>query len=344
MSLEGFNKKGMELGNDPEGIRETKNATDNLHTEYLNSIKRLALTKMKNNFMFEGQLGAVMRRLTSLGFNVTRESILKDIQTEINKQQLDFNLDSLFENISELDTQLQTPSKIEVMTSPLPQSTSNRSVLETEAESSHLETQQQNSHYEQEQYSINTQLQQSQKELAEKLAWAKQQTNEPTYYTPQSNGTTEYPSSMYIDDSKIIEYINLKYGNLGKASQILSVSGYPNNLYEVRFEDGNIHQITITKEEQKMIFQQPQQLESKKELQQPNELIQSKKVLAEQILKVMVDAGEFSYIPIEEMSRRLDAIQYARIQLEKKSAEELEIILSTYSNDYEKKQTSGMRR
>lgn len=335
MSLEGFSKKGMELGNDPEGIRETKNATDNLHSEYLNSIKRLALTKMKNNFMFEGQLGAVMRRLTSLGFNVTRESILKDIQTEINKQQLDFNLDSLFENRSELDTQLQTPSKVEVTTSPLPK---------VQAMGTTLETQQQNSYYEQEKYSINTQLQQAQKELAEKLAWAKQQTNEPTYYTPQSNGITEYPSSMYIDDSKIIEYINSKYGNLGKASQILSVSGYPNNLYEVRFEDGNIHQITITKEEQQMIFQQPQQQESKKELQQPNELIQSKKVLAEQILKLMVDAGEFSYIPIEEMSKRLDAIQYARIQLEKKSVEELEIILSTYSNDYEKKQTSGVQR
>lgn len=343
MSLEGFSKKGMELGNDPEGIRETKNATDNLHTEYLNSIKRLALTKMKNDFMFEGQLGAVMRRLTSLGFNVTRESILKDIQTEINKQQLDFNLDSLFENSSELDVQLQTPSKVEVMTSPLPKVQAMGTVLETEAEPSHLETQQQISHSEQEQHTINTQLQQAQKELAEKLAWAKQQPNEPTYYTPQSNGTIEYPSSMYIDDSKIIEYINSKYSNLGKVSQILSVSGYPNKSYEVKFTDGNIYQITITKEEQ-MNFQQPEYLESKGETQQPTELNQSKKELTEKILKAMVDAGEFSYIPIEEMSKRLDTIQYAKMQLENKSLEELEIILSTYSNNYEQKQGNGVRR
>lgn len=218
MSLEGFSKKGMELGNDPEGIRKTKNATDDLYTDYLNSVKRLALTKMKNDFMFEGQLGAVLRRLTSLGFNVTRESILKDIQTEINKQQLDFNLDSLFENNSELDAQLQTPSKVEVMTSPLPKVQAMGTVFETKVEPSHLETQQQ------------------------------------------------------------------------------------------------------------------------------NDLNQSKRSLTEKILKAMVDAGEFSYIPIEEMGKRLDAIQYARIQLENKSLEELEIILSTYSNNYEQKQGIGVHR
>lgn len=330
MSLEGFSKKGMELGNDPEGIRETKNATDNLHTEYLNSIKRLALTKMKNEFMFEGQLGAVMRRLTSLGFRVTRESILKDIQSEINRQQLDFNLDSLFENNISLDMQIQTPSKVEVMPSPLQKVQSMGDVLEAEVADLHSELQQQSLHSEQENQTINMQLQQAQKELAEKLTWAKQQPNEPTYYTSQSNGNTEYSSDMYIEDSKTIEYINSKYANLGKVSQILSVSGYPNKSYEVRFDDGNIHQITITREEQQMILQQRQQLERKGETQQPNEFIQSKKVLAEQILKAMVDAGEFSYIPIEEMSKRLDAIQYARIQLEKKTVEELEIILSTY--------------
>ena len=163
----------MELEIDLEGIRETKNATDNLHTEYLNSIKRLALTKMKNDFMFEGQLGAVMRRLTSLGFNVTRESILKDIQTEINKQKLDFNLDSLFENSSELDVQLQTSSKAEVMPSPLPKVQAMGTVLENEVEPSHLEPQQQNLYSEQEKQTVNTQLQQAQKELAEKLAWGK---------------------------------------------------------------------------------------------------------------------------------------------------------------------------
>ena len=50
MSLEGFSKKGMELGNSPEQINETKN---DLRQQYINAIKKLALQKMKNDLLFE---------------------------------------------------------------------------------------------------------------------------------------------------------------------------------------------------------------------------------------------------------------------------------------------------
>ena len=43
--------------------------------------------------MFEDQLKAVLQRLNSLGLNVTRESILKDIQAEIKKQLFKYNFD-----------------------------------------------------------------------------------------------------------------------------------------------------------------------------------------------------------------------------------------------------------
>ena len=49
MSLEGFSKKGMELGNSPEQINETKN---DLRQQYLNAIKKLALQKMRNDLYF----------------------------------------------------------------------------------------------------------------------------------------------------------------------------------------------------------------------------------------------------------------------------------------------------
>ncbi len=90
MSLEGFSKKGMELGNNPEGIVESRN---DLKKQYLNAIKRLAFEKMRNDILFEGKLGATIRNLSSIGLNVTRESILKDIELEINKQKADLNLD-----------------------------------------------------------------------------------------------------------------------------------------------------------------------------------------------------------------------------------------------------------
>ena len=83
MSLEGFNKKGMELGDNSEGISETKN---DLNQQYINTIKRLALQKMKNDILFEGTLGATIRKFSSLGLDVSRESILKDIQDEIYRQ------------------------------------------------------------------------------------------------------------------------------------------------------------------------------------------------------------------------------------------------------------------
>ena len=48
MSLEGFSKNGMELGNNPEQINETKN---DLRQQYLAAIKRLALQKLKNDLL-----------------------------------------------------------------------------------------------------------------------------------------------------------------------------------------------------------------------------------------------------------------------------------------------------
>lgn len=90
MSLEGFSKKGMELGNNPEQINETKK---DLRQQYLNAIRRLALQKMKNDLLFEGSLGAAMRSLSSLGLEVSKESMLKDIETEINRQRMSFDIE-----------------------------------------------------------------------------------------------------------------------------------------------------------------------------------------------------------------------------------------------------------
>lgn len=100
MSMEGFSKRGMELGNDPEGLHHTANNIKNgtINSDYLNSVKRLALTKIKNDLLFEGQLGATIRRLSSLGINVSKETILRDIQTEINKQKLAIGFNDVYES------------------------------------------------------------------------------------------------------------------------------------------------------------------------------------------------------------------------------------------------------
>lgn len=110
MSLEGFSKKGMELGNNPEQIYETKN---DLRQQYLNAIKRLALQKMKNDLLFEGSLGAAMRRLSSLGLDVSKESMLKDIETEVTRQRMSFDIEMPNVSIEEPNVNVENQSQIE---------------------------------------------------------------------------------------------------------------------------------------------------------------------------------------------------------------------------------------
>lgn len=95
-SLEGFSSRGMELGNDPEGIRKsTINSTqDELIRQYKTSVKILALEKIKNEIIFEGLLGASIRNLSSRGLNVSKENMLKDIEMEVMMQRMGMGLDN----------------------------------------------------------------------------------------------------------------------------------------------------------------------------------------------------------------------------------------------------------
>lgn len=119
MNLEGFSKKGMELGNNPEGLNETKN---DLRQQYLSAIKRLALDKMKNDILFEGKLGATIRNLSSMGLDVTRENIIKDIEAEIARQKSDLSWDDYFpQQVEERPIEVvdETKAQIDSLTSDL---------------------------------------------------------------------------------------------------------------------------------------------------------------------------------------------------------------------------------
>lgn len=116
MSLEGFSKKGMELGNSPEQINEAKN---DLKQQYLNAIKKLALQKMRNDLLFEGSLGAAMRNLSSLGLDVSKESMLKDIETEVNRQRMSFDIEMPNVNIEVPNVIAENQSEIEQLKSNL---------------------------------------------------------------------------------------------------------------------------------------------------------------------------------------------------------------------------------
>lgn len=197
MSLEGFSKKGMELGNNPEQINETKN---DLRQQYLNAIKKLALQKMKNDLLFEGSLGAAMRNLSSLGLEVSRESMLKDIETEVNRQRMSFDLEMPSVNIETPNISVENQSEIEQLKNNLgsifesvptqeqkpiynsgsiprepavqsPQSYDNSPQISQPS----IEQTEVNNEKE-----ISEQLRQAQEDMKQQLEWAKQQPNEPT--------------------------------------------------------------------------------------------------------------------------------------------------------------------
>lgn len=202
MSLEGFSKKGMELGNNPEQINETKN---DLRQQYLNAIRKLALQKMRNDLLFEGALGAAMRNLSSLGLDVSKESMLRDINTEINRQRMSFDIELPDVSMEVPNITVENQTEIEQLKSnlgsmfestpaqeqkviynsgtiprePAIQSTQSyeTTINNTSSQINQPAASQTPVSNEQE---IRQQLQQAQDEIKQKLEWAKQQPNEPT--------------------------------------------------------------------------------------------------------------------------------------------------------------------
>ncbi len=476
MSLEGFSKRGMELGNDPERINESKN---DLRQQYINAIKRLALEKMRNDILFEGKLGATMRKLSSLGLEISRESMLKDIETEVNKQRMDYNIDFdreipnlVAESQSEIQQPTQVNKEIEQLnnnlgsifasaltqeqkpintTGAIPREPAIQSTQQYEPPTNNFsqESEQavwQAQHTEQEKQEIKEQLQQAQEKLSRNMEWAKQQPNEPTMtYTgnltnlsddikkriiqqmeargeviiseidniyqegnyivvdaKQSNGrfvgaeftiddfnkiinspiqqvdeqqtknNQESNISQNNFDKDLIMFIEAKNSNLGKVSEILSVTGYPDSTYEVRFEDGTTHQITITQDEKNFIknhppVQQPVQEKQSAKIIPPVQPVvehsqqqvsqeESEKILQDQqkqmkdqvinqIIGAMNKSGELSFGDIS-MGERMSIMQNIQNKLSAKSMDELQMLLSTYQeqNIQEESMHSGMHR
>ncbi len=90
--------------------------------------------------------------------------------------------------------------------------------------------------------------------LREYISDTKKQEETPEVKQQPTTSTTSYDEF----EKKLVEFIERKESNLGKVAEILSVTGYPDSTYEVKFEDGSIHQIIITQAEEDLIGQRPQ--------------------------------------------------------------------------------------
>ena len=395
MSLEGFSKKGMELGNSPEQINEAKN---DLRQQYLNAIKKLALQKMRNDLLFEGSLGAAMRNLSSLGLDVSKESMLKDIETEVNRQRMSFDIEMPNVNIEVPNVIAENQSEIEQLKSnlgsifesapvqeqkpiynsgtiPREPAIQNTQPYETIINNTLSQINQPVQTPVNNEQEIRQQLQKVQEEIRQKLERTRQQSNEPTMtftgnlenlsddvkqriiHQMESRGEVIISSidNIYQEGNYIVVDAKDNQGRFTGTEFTLDdftkLVNQPSTIAKTeeisqQQTDNMIKSPVQEQSIQQPIQEQSQQIsqdESKKILQERQK--QMKDQIISQIMAGMNNAGEFSFGDIS-MDERMNIMQNFQNNLNAKSIDELQMLLSTYQeqNIQEETISNGMRR
>lgn len=87
-------KHGWEgISNGGEIYDSQTNIQSDLERDYFNTVKMLALQKLKHEILFEGMLNSSIRRLSSLGIEISKEKLMQDIQKEMGMSSIDLDFD-----------------------------------------------------------------------------------------------------------------------------------------------------------------------------------------------------------------------------------------------------------
>lgn len=82
-------KYGWEgISNGGEIYDSQTNMQSDLERNYLNTVEMLALQKLKHEILFESMLNSSIRRLSSLGIEISKEKLMQDIQKEMLMQDI----------------------------------------------------------------------------------------------------------------------------------------------------------------------------------------------------------------------------------------------------------------
>lgn len=356
-------------GIDQEYIRKAEKQEikyDDLKDRYLKEVKKLALEKMKNDILFEGKLNSIMRNLTSLGLNITRESLLRDIEKEIRNQQLDFGSSSISYSNSNVDKELEAlKSNLENIFESSPQLVQEQKpVFQTISNAPSKESafgvqnnRETSLEQSKETKELQEQMKQAQEELAKKIEWAQQQPNQPKFTTINNNKPESLPE--WTKDKGTSRYSNLNTEHqeqdfdriydleIKKLAQ-LKQSNNPN--YEVELTNTIRKLSTLTNKIPNIRAQiesdinyelnKQNQIKSSQPVQQDQQM---KDEIISKIMNSMNRAGEFSFGDIS-ISERIDIMQNVKNKLNSKSMEELQILLSTYQFNQEENQRHTARR
>lgn len=320
MSIE----KGRSKSIDGQWIRdnETKefkyeySRGDDVKPAYQKVVERLALNKIKNELLFNGMLEAQLRAFDKDGIIISRQQLIDDINREVARQRVSFDLgNEVSLELPKVDIQ---PSEEQSQIDRLKNNLGSIFGGTVRNENATLE----------EQKLIDTPVVTTDEPITEKTLSTEQ-------IVPQFNSQIEreeYFDEMY--DSEIHKLTELKKNNdpnyeIELNNSIKKISSFTDRIPNVR------DQIEIDIK---------YQLDRIKRENVQNQEQQNKDSLINGILQRMTKAGEFSHIPLEDVSQRVDAMNMVKKRLQEKSIDELEIIFNSYTDQEEKIVSSGMRR
>lgn len=342
MSLEGFSKRGMELGSNPEKIKETNN---DVKSQYLKTIKSLALQKMKNDILFNGSLVAAIRRLSSLGLDVSRENMLKDIQKEIYSQSQSLDIDSLIfsqEIVSPIIGKQSTETPMQVSQDVEKLKANMTNIFESQVEETkpinmsgtipREPAMQSPDNYGVPRNNLNSQ--QDKQEISENMGNENQKLNKVsmTYTDNLGNLPNEVKQKIIQQMESRGEVIISEIDNIYQEGNYIVV--------EAKDNQGRFTGAEFTLEEFAKLVNQ-----SSSKTQSQSQQEQMKNNVIQQIISAMNEAGELSFGNIS-MSERMSIMQNIQNKLNNKSIDELQILLSTYQSQIVKDETtkSGKHR
>lgn len=280
---------------------------DETKTAYQRAVERLALDKIKNELIFNGKLEAQLRAFARDGITISREQLISDINKEVARQRVNYDFGSeMTMEMPNVDIhQSDEQAQIDRLKNDLGSIFGGTS-QKTETSSMPTEN-----------------------ESTKKNDVNENQANQK--FNSQIE-REEYFDEMY--DAEIQKLVELKKNNdpnyeieLNNTIQkILSFTDRIPNAREqieadIRYQLGKIEREKAQNQDQ-----------------------QNKESLINGILQKMAAAGEFSHIPLEDVSQRIDTMNMVKKRLQEKSIEELEIIFNSYMLEDEKTESSGIHR
>lgn len=298
-------------------------------TTYQKIVERLALNKIKNELLFNGMLDAQMRSFARDGITITKEQLMQDINKEVARQSVIYDLD-----YGTLVEETQSQSQIDDLKNNLGRifdssvSTFNQNPINVEGtiprepavesvygqdNSKEFNMQQLGESIPEKKEPVFEHTEDEKQEIRSQMQKAQEQLAQTLEWAKQQPNKPQFTSTRGENIEEVPSW-----------TQDRGISGYTEpSLEQVR---------------QGLVSQ------NKSSELETLSLQQDKETIIHEIVSRMADAGEFSHIPLENVSERIDTMNVVKKRLQEKTMDELQIILDSYSMQEEKNQSSRMHR